>query len=266
MSLALESALSKIVRVMGYHEPFEDCIAKYRSDKPFEIITNPDGNKELKILKPPPIELSILAGEELYHLRSALDHLFFELVEKNLIGSLPRGVFKTCQFPLYTKVPDAAKGVLPVDRKHLGIPYWVPDLAYTYIESLQPYHRKDDRHRMLRFLVKLSNIDKHRRLSTTVTRVDRRETFKVTNPDLTYTVTHSMLDNGTILGPVSPLPVFDKDIIGDRQVHVESEFIPQIAFDEPEIGPPQAVLLNEVIYDLPVVVWHIFLGFKQLLA
>ena len=265
MSRALESAGAKIVRVMGYFEPFENSIAKYRNDKPFEIVTDPYGNKELKIFTPPPIEISILAGEGLYHLRSALDHLFFELVERNLIGPLRRGVFKTCQFPLYTEVPDAANGILPVDRKHLGIPYWVPDRAYAYIEGLQPYHRRDDRHRMLRFLIKLSNIDKHRRLNTTVTRINRRETFKVSDPDLTYTVTHSMLDDGTKIGPVSPHPVFNNDTIGDRQVHVQSEFIPQIAFDEPEIGPPQTVLLNEIIYDLPLVVWNIFLGFKELL-
>lgn len=265
MSLALESVAAKIARVIDSSKTFEDCIAEYRCNEPFEIITDPDGNKELRIIRTPPIELSILVGEELYHLRSALDHLFFELVERNLIGPLPKNVFKTCQFPLYTVVPSAAKGVLPVDRKHLGIPDWVPDLAYTYIESLQPYHRRDDRHRLLRFLVALSNIDKHRRLSTTVTRVDRRETFKLTNPDLTYTVTHSMLDDGAQIGPVSPLGVFDHIRSGKADVHVESEFISQIAFDEPEIGPPQTALLGEIVYDLPLVVLRVFNVFKELL-
>ena len=206
-----------------------------------------------------------MAGEALYHLRSALDHLFFELVERNLIGPWPRKLFYTCQFPLLTEVPDAADGIVPVDRKHLGIPYWVPDRAYAYIEGLQPYHRADPRHYALRLLIKLSNIDKHRRLNTTVTRIDRREIFKTTNPDLTYSLLHPMLDDGAPIYPVPTPDFFGGGTRGEADVHVESEFIPQIAFDEPGIGPPQATLLNEVIYDLPLVVWSIFLGFKELL-
>jgi len=259
MSKALESAEAKIIRVIKHHDAFEDCIAKYRGNNPFEIVGDPDSTQELRILRNPPLELSILAGEVVYHLRSSLDHLFFELVERNLIGPLPKNVFRTCQFPLFTDVPDGAKRSLPVDRKHIGIPDWIPNRAYTYIEGLQPYYRRDNGHHALRLLVKLSNIDKHHRLNTTVTRVDRNVTFL--NPmGHAYTLLQPMLDDGAQIDRVL------LDPSGESYVHMESEFVPQIAFDEPEIGPPQTALLKEVVYDLPLVVFNIFLNFKEFLS
>lgn len=264
LSGALESAGVKIVRAMKYHKSFEDCIAEYRREEPFEIIKQADQTAELRIHKSPPIELSILTGEVVYHLRSALDHLFFELVRKNLIGPIPRNVFKNCQFPLYTEVPEAAQGNFPVDRRHIRIPYWVPDRAYTYIESLQPYYRSDRRHHALKMLTKLSNVDKHRHLNTTVTRVNRRETFTSAR-GFSYTLLHPMLDDGAQINSVFLDPSIDS-IFGAYDVQQESEFTPQIAFDEPEIGLPQTALLNEVVYELPLVVFNIFLSFKELLS
>src|SRR6266496_734886 len=177
VSAALESAEAKIVRVMKYPKAFEDCIAEYRRTKPFEVVGNPDSQQELHILTAPPLELSILTGEVVYHLRSALDHLFFELVQRNFIGPFSKKEIRNFQFPLHTAIPEDAKGTLPASREDIRIPYWIPDVPYTYIEGLQPYYRRDNRHQALRLLAKLSNIDKHRRPNTTVTRVNRRASF-----------------------------------------------------------------------------------------
>ena len=263
LSGALESAGTKIVRAIEYHKAFEDCIAEYRQEEPFKIIGQTDQLAELRILKAPPIELSILTGEVVYHLRSALDHLFFELVQKNLIGPIPRNVLTNCQFPIYTSLPEAAKGKVPVDRKHIGIPYWVPDRPYAYIEGLQPYYRKDRRHHALKVLNKLSNIDKHRHLNTTITRVNRSETF--TSPrGFSYTLLHPMLGDGAQVNPVFLDPSLG-DLFGGDDVQQDSKFIAHIAFDEPELGPPRAALLSEVVYELPLVVFNIFLEFKEFL-
>lgn len=72
----LQSARAKIIRTMEYYDPVEKCIAKYTSRHPYKEITQSDGHKTLKIIEAPPIEIPIFAGEILYHLRSALDHLF----------------------------------------------------------------------------------------------------------------------------------------------------------------------------------------------
>src|SRR5437899_12916871 len=124
MSKALESAEAKITRVMKHHKAFEDCIAKYRGNNPFEIVGDPDSTLELRILRNPPLELSILAGEVVYHFRASLDHLFFELVERTLIGALPKNVFRTFKFPLFTDVPVGAKWILSASSMHFGISFW----------------------------------------------------------------------------------------------------------------------------------------------
>ena len=48
----------------------------------------------------PPREIAILAGEMVYLMRSALDHLVFELVGLNA-SKLPADWFKRCEFPFY---------------------------------------------------------------------------------------------------------------------------------------------------------------------
>ncbi len=243
---------------MRQHKPFEDCIAEYRRSKPFELIPSPDAKThELRILKPPPIEISILAGEVLYQLRSALDHLFFELVERHHSPLTSRQI-RECAFPLRCDWPV---GYGPV-AKHNLLRSWqggIPDDAFALIEGVQPYHKRHDGHRLLAILARLSNIDKHRRLNATITRIDRRETM--TNGIVTYTMIEPMLNHGAQVSPVHPPEFF-----GDAEMQVESEFIPKIAFDEKEVGPPQTALLEKVVYDLPVFVFNILGAFNKFLS
>ena len=123
----------------------------------------------------------IIVGEMLYQFRSALDHLFFDLVERN-IG---KGILLTrwdhhCQLPLmidlpkgYTTPPVPRRGYDKVTRRALT------DEAFAFIERIQPYYSSFDGRRepqLLRMLVKLSNIDKHRRLNTTILTVGQTQT------------------------------------------------------------------------------------------
>jgi hypothetical protein len=77
----------------------------------------------------PPIQLALIAGEIAYQLRSALDHLVYQLIAANKQSPNRLG-----QFPIFTardkylaRAPSMIEGV--------------SSSAKTIIESVQPYHR-----------------------------------------------------------------------------------------------------------------------------
>ena len=260
MSDALQSVTTKIVRAMKHQELFNACIADYTKLDPFRIVPQSHSAPTLEISKQPPIDLSILAGEVLYQLRSALDHLFFAIIRENIIGPLPKQIVTKSQFPIYTYIPG--DGVtIPVPKCDLKMPDWFPDAAYTFIERLQPHYTGHDGNeqgrRMMRLLVTLSNIDKHRHLNTTVARVDRHHT--ITTDKFSTTVIVPFLDNGAKIYPPSHFGELGADVT------VNDKFTLKIAFDEPEAGPPQSVPLEDVVYELPTFVFWVTTALKQFL-
>lgn len=110
----------------------------------------------------PPIQWSVRAGESAYNLRSALDHLTWQLVESN--GGSPG---KHTAFPILEN-PDPRI----FKRRLCG----VSSSAVEYIQSVQPYRIKQrgqveyppDSERVCRGLAMLHeicNADKHRHLA-----------------------------------------------------------------------------------------------------
>lgn len=51
-----------------------------------------------------------------------------------------------------------------------------------------------------------------------------------------------------------------------RAVQMEAEDKIVIAFDEPEVGPPQTLLLDDLVYNLPSYIFYITTGFQQFLS
>jgi hypothetical protein len=192
----------------------------------------------------PPIEISLLIGEILYQCRSALDHLFFELVRQKGAPS-EKDWEEHRQFPLAKKsssFPGKLKG-------------WLPPPILATLEKMQPYRRGNDLNDTLRYLRILSNIDKHRKLSITVIRVNVYDTFIASN-GINVTIIHSMLSEGAELPWPSPLPAgFAEHLVGD--VNVKRKLIPVIALDEPEIGRPEAHPIESIVHRLP----SILIGF-----
>ena len=157
MSL-LDGAYARLDRIEAKHAEFRE-----RGD---EWVNSPDGkalsqryieqratglpNKREQIAADVPPILSIIAGEAIYNLRSALDYLAYELV------FLSKGAyFEKSQFPIDddpAKIPRFSAETLarlrPCDR--------------TAIETLQPYNGCEWTSK----LRDLSNPDKHRRLTT----------------------------------------------------------------------------------------------------
>jgi hypothetical protein len=96
----------------------------------------------------PPPELSVIAGEVVYNLRTALDYLVFQLAFADS-GEVKKGT----QFP----IEDTPEGFRGRTRSYLK---GVSKEHIAAIESLQPYNG----HEWLRFLRNVSNADKHKGL------------------------------------------------------------------------------------------------------
>lgn len=112
---------------------------------------------------------SILLGDILFSLRSALDQLVFQLHVIRYGGTVPNHIEKASAFPIWLDKPTGKKGVpLPTERwNRIGT---LPQPQRALIAWYQPY-RTGDGHRLydqrrasLAMVDMLNNIDKHRRL------------------------------------------------------------------------------------------------------
>lgn len=101
----------------------------------------------------PPLEWAVIVGEVLYHLRSALDYLVWQLVLSN--GNVP--TYRT-EFPIFK---DSAEYQAGIFRRLAG----VCDEAGTIIESLQPFNTGQKPEMAILWMVhELNNAYKHRML------------------------------------------------------------------------------------------------------
>lgn len=105
-------------------------------------------------------EWTLAIGEILFDLRSALDHLAFQLHVRRFKGKVPRKVEKASQFPIYREPADWGKYL-----------YRIKNLSKTdqsALHHLQPYNARhdcwEDTRRALFELSTIHNIDKHRKL------------------------------------------------------------------------------------------------------
>jgi hypothetical protein len=130
------------------------------------IITDVDREayqKLVKFLKNGAIDprLSVLTGEIIHHLRSAFDHLAWQLSSLDLQTNSPHQI----EFPVFKERPklcDVTKSkVCRYCRKIEGI---ASPAALARIERLQPYHGGNPARHPLWLIHDLDRIDKHREL------------------------------------------------------------------------------------------------------
>lgn len=110
---------------------------------------------------PPPLQWSVILGEIIHDLRSALDHLVWQLVIAN--GKSPT---KKNQFPIFSG-PAAAKDWKDRRNRWTAMLSGVDVDAVRLIKSMQPYRTRD---RLtwspLEMLADFSDTDKHQLLVT----------------------------------------------------------------------------------------------------
>ena len=116
----------------------------------YTIITKP--------LNQPPIRFSIIAGDIIHNLRSALDHLVWQLVLRD--GQKPS---RTNEFPIYESEELFSKEVKFRKKPERSVlnGITIDGDAWTIIEKAQPYNSPPHTS-PIGVIGQLSNVDKHR--------------------------------------------------------------------------------------------------------
>lgn len=232
MADGLKSAKIKLIRAEKQLRSIKGCIAKYARSKPHKIVRKTKGKKKLNVPKSPPVEVSLLAGEMIYQMRSALDHLAFELIKRNPnVATLDPDWEENCQFPLRVRLPKNCTPPLAKKRFTNDLP-GIADVPFKFIERIQPYYGVGAINNALRFLRNLSNIDKHRRFNLTRPRIRQYESVRY--PHGLSSTGYSTLDRGAEIYPAPPMRPLrgPLDAQPERAVHVKRHYRPLVAFNE----------------------------------
>jgi hypothetical protein len=241
MAFGIESASLKIGRVQKHLNEIRRLLRDYiRSEA--DALVKSQSNEQLKFSKLPSDDIPLVAGEIIYQLRSALDHLAFDLVKLNSGATqLPAKWMDHCQFPLLPNVPT--KGNPPV-ALHVPLAYnffkdTLPGIsmqAFAFVESVQPYNGGEAA-LGLRYLAGLSNIDKHRHLHITKPHAIRRDENIVRYKGRVYHGSDERrLDEGAELKPLSE-KLASYPEVEILSVQVDRELTPFVSFDESALGP-----------------------------
>jgi hypothetical protein len=114
----------------------------------------------VRIKKEIPVGWSLIVGEIVHNLRSALDHLVYQLVIHET-GSPPPSTYKKGQFPIFKTAEGFKSRGAPVMLKGVGVK------AVELIKSVQPFETEEGTKSPLWLLSELSNWDKHRSIPLT---------------------------------------------------------------------------------------------------
>lgn len=175
----LAGVRSKIVRAQHHFADLHERIKTALSPSPendrkgattYKI--DEKGHSVISLRKTEPLDsnLPLIVGDCVHNLRSALDHLVYQLAILN--GAGPDAASKTA-FPIYLK-PNVFKNV--VNDK---VAPFISSTALTEIEALQPYNATDPPELdPLWVLSQLDNFDKHRLLVVVAQEV-RLDSFEV---------------------------------------------------------------------------------------
>lgn len=170
-------------------------------------------------------DVSILIGEAVYNLRAALDYLVYEIA-KHDSGVEQRGT----QFPVCDTKPD-------FDRRRGA---WLKGVNPTHIsaiEVLQPYKGCN----WTKLLARISNPDKHRKLTLCQGMIDGALTVRVGTPEELPALREGAIDP-------TPLPEGGTIQLEEgEQVEMEAHFTLFIAFDDGNRVIPTLKLLKSEI-------------------
>lgn len=243
-----ERFLLKIERAKKHIIDLESECNGFFSKHPysFRFEINPQsGEREYYVVsvKDVPVSVSIILGDALNNLRSALDHMCWHLA---CIGTTKTAI-PDVSFPAGENRPDyetrARKRIVSCLR---------PD-AVKAIDALEPYGGGNGD--FFYHLARLSNFDKHRLLVTamsafeghTATRSDREWIAKFHGGSPADHIGDSVLNPQ---GRIFPLKAGDKLLaVAESEVDEHMKFLLNIAFAEPEIvrGNPVLETLNEML-------------------
>jgi hypothetical protein len=144
----------------GFLQSNTNTITKHRDARGRHYFEYPFGSGEL------PENLSLIAGDAIHNLRSALDHLAYAVASQPTRMKVTARDLRSINFPIYESRQafrdrhSATKRI----HEHVGADW------ERFILSKQPYQRRGDRN-LLR-ISRLDNVDKHRLLLRLLPYVD----------------------------------------------------------------------------------------------
>jgi hypothetical protein len=236
MGEPLESAWLKIDRANQHANALDAAIQRWLDGRPYRLSLNTDGETGeqvccIHVVRTPPLEWSVVIGEAIHGLRTALDHAVYAL--SGLEGKPPGGT----EFPIFKDEPmfrntNRSGGLWKI--RGLG------DAAREVVESVQPFHhsgKEPDRH-LLWVLHQLSNADKHRSLNLTSAFLGQSELTLKADGGVTLKRTEIAAN-----GPVkdgAELARWSVAVSGNGKVELEGKVAYGVAFDEagPAKGEP----------------------------
>jgi len=225
----------KLIRAQKH---VDDVMGMLSLIKVGECCITPERNENLGLLvqrisiqPKPPLELSVVIGDFLFDVRSALDHLIWQLVIHNRGSPTSRNMF-----PI-TSAPAQLNAAVAKRRRLEG----VSPKTCAIIESLQPYHTGNE---ALGRLDALHNADKHRTLNLTTVVADNASLSFSTSghPVLSMLIGNEELRDGAVFGGIGiPLndPEFTREFpeviprVSEAEVRGEASLF--VAFDEAEV-------------------------------
>jgi hypothetical protein len=252
----LTGILAKIKRAKEHIDDLEIAIRDFRNTEPYRTDSKPDYNTTTIIhyvshIEDVPERIPLVAGDAIHNLRSALDHLVYQIIRAN--GKTP----DRPEYPIhetFQKYQRAISGAKKGLVAQLGNP------AMNIIDSTQPYLGGEDKFWILH---ELDRIDKHRLLLTAGAAF--RKARIDAPPD------HPMFTSGVIkdvfleLEPISGFPLVKGQelLTVPAQANYNPEFTFDVAFAEPKIVEGKAVL--ETVQKLFHLVDGVVPKFSQLL-
>lgn len=243
----------KLGRAARHFKDVEALIAGYRTPNPYEIRReeNPDTGLSfwIALKKEPDDDIALAAGDCIHNLRSALDHIIYELschMRKKHVGGTA--------FPIFINPKDW-------DAKSFGSRRFktysgcyklraIPDAARDWIELLQPYKGSDPMYWLRDSLLELHKLDitdKHRNLNLVVGKLPNIGVgYGYDGPALKVTYVHQgRLKEGT----ETLLLRFDPTV--DLKVDVHPTTFFEVVFaDSPVEGLEVVPVLRHLIWDV----------------
>jgi hypothetical protein len=256
----------KVERAKEHSRDLEAEVSAFFANKPYVIGTkrNPDTRQLIYYLvsiRDVPARLTLILGDALFNLRSALDHLAYQLV---LVGGVMQPNSQHC-FPI-VDTDDPSRYETERRRKVTGM----RQDAIDAIDALKPYKTGDE---TLWLLHRLNNVDKHRIVLAVFSRfrsldlggyVFRQMQRQFSgDPNFAHLVAgpapEAFFREG---GKVMPLKEGDELFIDtpDAEVDEQLQFRFDIAFRHPQIVEGQSLL--ETLVKMADVVENVILAFK----
>jgi len=237
---SLEPCWVKVSRAQAHFDAVNAEIGSFLNTRPYSVSLQNDPKTndvivEADALQEPPSSWSVLIGDCVHNLRTALDYLVTQLVKAE--GGTPGNRH---EFPIAF---DPGYYSEHVPRKLAGLSKGTVDL----IETLQPYTGRNDWRQDLLVLHDLDRYDKHRFLQVTAYvlgfwRIITAASNGVATPSYTVPPLGGRFEPGQEIGRVT---FESSDPNAKLEVRVERSF--DIAFDETEAAAPGRVVLPTLV-------------------